>query len=165
MTSREKLMYLVGECKDMIEDCGFNLPYIQYEFDNATKRLGQCQRRGNNYKIKISQNYFEEYIKNGEEEKIKDTILHEMCHALPNGMNHKSQWQFYANKVNRLFGYNIKRLADSDDVSTKIVQNSANYIIECLNCGHKYYYQRMTSKLKNLNNCSCGKCKGKLQLI
>lgn len=165
MTNYQKFMQIVGECKDKIEDCGFTLPYIQYELGDAKRRLGQCNYKNGRYTINISKCYFEKYIATGEIDKIEDTILHEMCHALPNGMNHKAQWQFYANKVNRMFGYNIKRLAETDETIKEVKIENAKYTIVCQNCGHTYYYQRMTNKLKNLSNCHCGKCKGKLALV
>lgn len=157
---------IIKECKQEIESCGFTLPYIKYENrTNITHMLGTCYKRGDNYRIELSIPHIIKYLERGERDKIKDTVLHEMCHALPNGMNHKGQWKVYTSVLNRKYGYNLKRCADNDEVITELVQQKTKYTIVCQNCKEIYYYSRKPKCMNNLSNCSCGKCKTKGSLI
>lgn len=157
---------LVAECKMMVEGCGLKLPdNIYYTLNNRSKRrIGCCKRKYNNIIIEMSQNYFEEYLRVGDIEKIKDTLLHEMCHALPNGNSHGYIWKGYANKINAKYGFNIKRLADIDEVIKSEKMKNANYFICCKQCGKTTPKQRASKQIKYIELYRCGLCGGKLEV-
>ena len=53
---------------------------------------------------------------------LKNTIIHELLHTCVGCMNHKAKWKFYADKVNRAYGYDdIKRTSTADEKGVKEV--------------------------------------------
>lgn len=157
---------LIVECKNEVESCGFKLPYIKYEYKtNITHYLGICHRKGAEYTIELSIPHMIRYFERNEIDKIKDTILHEMCHALPKGMTHKGQWKVYTNTLNKKYGYDIKTSADDDEVIEELNKIKAKYTVVCEECGYTYYYSRRPKILNTLNTCKCGNCHTKGKLI
>lgn len=107
-----------------------------FSFDNAKKRYGCC--RYSRKSISLSSPLTE--IR--EKENVKNTILHEIAHALVgSGHNHDSVWKTKAMEI----GCNGNRC--SSDVSLK-----GNWIGECPN-GHLSYRHR-----KPRRRISCGVC-------
>ncbi len=97
---------------------------------------------------------------------IKNTILHELIHCMPNCNNHGKEFKFYANYINENLGYDIQRLGNKkEDYKKSNLEYKENdldykYIIQCSQCGLIYYRQRL--KRNFLRDYRCGKCKGKL---
>jgi len=159
---------LVAECKNELESIGLQLPTINYVLNTrAKKRMGQCRSKIKNvyYEIELSKNYMDIYAKQNNFSEIKNTIIHEMLHTLPNCMNHGNQWQSYANTVNRKLGYKISRLASVDNEVKQEMVQKAKYHVICNECGQIYYHNRKTKYFDVLDRCSCHKCKGSLKLI
>ena len=162
---------LTKECEEMIKACGFDVPYIHYSL-SPTKGswLGRCIIQRNYFSddditIKLSARYFEAYLKTGQIEKIKDTILHEICHALPNGAGHGYQWKRYADVVNRKYGYDIKRLAETDETIKTEKLKTAKYMFVCESCGQIIIRQRESNFTKRYQLYHCGKCKGSFKKV
>ena len=44
------------------------------------------------------------------EKSCKETIIHEILHTCKNCMKHTGQWKYYAEVMNQVYGYNIKRI-------------------------------------------------------
>ena len=101
------------------------------------------------------------------EDIIKNTIVHELIHCLPNCNNHGKEFKKYAKIVNEKLGYNIARLGNKEEDYRKseleYKEKEYKYKIICTNCKYIYYRQRL---IKNfLKKYRCGKCKGKLSLM
>ena len=101
---------------------------------------------------------------------IKNTIIHELIHCLPNCNNHGKEFKKYANYINEKLGYQIQRLGNKEEdyeksnISYDKQQDlNYNYKIKCKDCGFIYYRQRL--KKNFFKDYRCGKCKGKLELI
>ena len=159
---------LTSECENELKSIGYQLPTINYKINNRAKtRLGQCKQKIKNvyYEINLSSNYMDEYIKMNRIDKIKNTIIHELLHTMPNCMNHGNEWQKHANIVNKKLGYNISRLATVENEVKKELIKKSKYQIEC-ECGQTYFYNRKTKYMDRLETCSCHKCNSKnLKLI
>ena len=99
---------------------------------------------------------------------IKNTIIHELIHCIPNCNNHGKLFKTYAKYINENLGYNISRLGNreedykSSNLEYKEESPKYKYKISCQKCGSIIYRQRLqTNKLKYYR---CGKCGGKLEL-
>lgn len=65
----------------------------RFEFDFAKRRFGQCNYRRRTIKLSAELSYLNSY------EQIRDTVLHEIAHALTPGANHGLAWQLKAAEI------------------------------------------------------------------
>jgi len=114
----------------------------QFEFDNARRRFGVCRFRTK--RIGLSQHL----VALNYEAKVKDTILHEIAHALV-GAKHGHDWVWKRKAIE--IGCNGERCYSSAEVNTP----QSRYIALCVGCNttHKKHRAPKTS-------ASCGKCSG-----
>jgi predicted SprT family Zn-dependent metalloprotease len=98
---------------------------------------------------------------------LKETILHELCHTIKGGMAHTGAWKTAVEKLNRKFGYNIKRVNTNEDkgVDNEDMQNRAKYVFQCKDCGSLIYRFKASNFTKNYDCYVCGKCGGKFKKI
>jgi predicted SprT family Zn-dependent metalloprotease len=113
---------------------------FRFEFDNAKQRFGSCSFYPRF--ITLSKHL----VQLNDYEAVKDTILHEIAHALVGpGYGHCWVWKRMAIEI----GCNGKRCYSSED--TILVERTL--IAKCPNCGKEYGRFRMPRK-----QYSCGKC-------
>ena len=163
----------VNECLCEIKDYGINIKDLPTDLKfvvntRAKHRFGQCKYRcGKAFEINISSFMLDENILE-DDNHLKNTIIHEILHALTPGDGHKGQWKSLANKVNVSSGgkYHIERCGSWSDMGidqTKVMSpNRIKHIIMCPNCKHEWKYSRKTKAVKHPNLYQCGKCKVKL---
>lgn len=119
-----------------------DIEFWDFKFDNAKNRFGSC--RYHSRYITLSKHL----VQLNDYEIVKDTILHEIAHALVGpGNGHNWVWRQKAIEI----GCNGKRCYDTEKVNAVI----GKLVAECPNCKHKFYKHR---KLKNRRR-GCGKCK------
>lgn len=110
----------------------------RFQFDNAKSRFGCCK-----YYPKLI-TLSRKLVELNEEDKVVDTILHEIAHALTPGEGHNEVWRKKAIEIgssgNRCY-------------SVEVVSPESKYIAKCKNCGFVYKREKMAIK-----NSSCGKC-------
>jgi predicted SprT family Zn-dependent metalloprotease len=99
---------------------------------------------------------------------VKNTIIHELIHCLPECDNHGSKFKRYASFINEQLGYNIARLgnkAEDYKKSNKQFDEEIvyNYEIKCKNCGQTFYRKKINKGFEK--KYFCGKCKGKFIVI
>lgn len=152
---------LIIECQNEVNECGLEIaPHIDYTLNNRLSIRGRCIKvMSDTFEVQLSGRHFKEYFARGEYDTIKGIILHEMCHAMPNGFNHGTTWKAYADKLNKRFGYNISRLAEMDDVSSKI--KGLTHIVYCRFCDEEFATSKKAHE--NINRYRCSKCKGELE--
>lgn len=99
-----------------------HLTYLdwKFKFDNAKRRFGRCQ-----YGTKTISLSKPLVIAN-DEAQVRDTILHEIAHALAPGHGHDNHWK---NRC-RAIGANPQRCYSADEVSGVI----APYGLYCPTC-------------------------------
>lgn len=158
------------ECMKMLDNIGIKYGNIKEIKVNtrAKKRWGQCELvPGEGYSININIVLLDERNDiNG----LKNTIIHELLHSCDGCMNHGEKWRLLANKVNDVYGLNIKRTSNSDekgiDKST-IVKSQVvyKYEIQCIDCGHVYKRAKMSTVIQHPEEYRCSHCGGKLQRI
>ena len=180
-----KLEQLFNECKEELFKIGIDLKNVG-EINitlskRNNKRYGCCKQEKPNKKnlyIYRGKIYYRNFYKHNieiskwvmelNEDIIKNTIIHELIHCLPNCNNHGKEFKKYASIINEKLGYNIARLGNKkEDYKKSNIEykekESYNYKIICTNCNEIYYRKRLGKNF--LKKYRCGKCKGKLNLI
>lgn len=113
----------------------------KFQFDNAKRRFGCCMYRKK--VISLSKHLTEL----NEFDQVRDTILHEIAHALTPGAHHGPKWVAKALEI----GCNGKRCYSSNEV-TKV---KGNYVATCGTCNNDTY--KFKKPRKGILY-SCGKC-------
>ena len=133
----------------------------EWKVSRAVSRWGMCSYkvRAHAYTISISKTLLDD---NAPVKGLKETILHELIHAVDGCLNHGYKWTTLVNKVNNAYGYDIQQ---TDDFEHKGFENDPmdsvyKYRLTCEGCGHIYRYARMCSTIKSAvahkATCSCG---------
>ena len=141
-------------------------------YNSVVEKMDKLKQEGKKRYIKYSK--FEKHsieiskwVMELNDDIIKNTILHEIIHCLPNCSNHGEEFKKYAHYINRKLGYNISRLGDKnkdlEQSNIKVEDEKYNYKIECLKCGYFFYRKKL-----NVNYSAkyrCGKCNGKFMVL
>jgi len=151
------------EARQQLVEIGF--PYVECEIKlNSRLKVTLGQSYDLAKKIEINKDYF----LHGNEENIKDTIMHELTHQLaPKESHHDNKWHDIVNYINKYLGMNIQQYATSKDYDYKVA--SGKYVIlKCIKCGNVHSPTKMHSKGLDymLEKYLCGnrKCNGKLEV-
>ncbi|HMW11078.1 MAG TPA: SprT-like domain-containing protein [Bacteroidia bacterium] len=114
----------------------------RFTFDRAKLRNGLCQYRTKT--ISLSENY----IRLNTDAKIKNTILHEIAHALVGKKHgHDAVWRAKAIEIG----------CSGERCTSNTLHIEGKYIATCKNCG-KVSYRYKKPKINRVH--SCGKCSG-----
>ena len=105
----------------------------RFEYDFAKRRFGQC-----NYKTRTIKLSAELTIRNSAEQ-VRDTILHEIAHALTPGAKHGERWRAKAAEI----GCTAERCYSSKTVVTP----EPKIIYVCPNCGLQYKRLRRSARM------------------
>lgn len=157
------------ECMTELDNIGIEYGNI-IEFTvntRAKKRWGQCKAVPGGYSINISNVLLDE---RNDIKGLKETIHHELLHSCKGCMNHGNNWKRLAQKVNRTYGYNIKRTNSAADKGVleetrpPVKQREINHKVVCLDCGHIYTRTKASKLITHTSHYRCGCCHGKLKL-
>lgn len=107
-----------------------------FQFDESIRRFGYCHSR----KKLISMSW--KLVSLNNETEVKDTILHEIAHALTPKCHHNWKWKAKALEI----GCNGHRCYGEEVITPK-----AKYKTICPVCGHE-------GERNKIKNCSCGHC-------
>jgi predicted SprT family Zn-dependent metalloprotease len=114
-------------------------PEYTFQFDNAKVRFGYCN--WNKKIISLSKHL----VLMNDEEQVKDTILHEIAHALTPKQRHNSVWRAKAIEI----GCDGNSCCDDKVVNIP----KGKYVYQCPICEEKYYQHR-----RYYRKTACGKC-------
>ena len=161
-----------NECIAELESFGIDTSKIPADLDwkvsRAKQRYGQCKsRNGKAYEINISSFMLDENVLK-DDIHLRDTIIHELLHALTPGDNHGPKWKRLANEVNVKSGgkYNIQRCSSDEAMGIKRTDHvKIRHILKCKGCGREYRYQRKSKAVKHPELYRCGFCKSDLEAI
>lgn len=111
-TANKMLQRAINQTLDVGIKCGKIMPTLKIN-QRASSFWGKChivtQYKGENiYQIEVSKHTLD-----GNEESIMNTICHEVLHSCDGCMNHGVIWKTYASRMNRKYGYDIKRSSTS----------------------------------------------------
>lgn len=101
------------------------------------------------------------YLLESSENAVMDTLLHEILHTCYNSFNHGKTWQRYAERLNRKYGFHIKR-TQNYTVKEISPQQIFKYFVKCKNCGNVIGKARLSKVITNPENYRCARCKGEL---
>lgn len=151
------------ECRQMLLALGIPVREAAVAADTRKRRTwGNCRRDVfGNYTITVNQIFLEE---TNSDYGLKDTLMHELLHTCPGCLNHGPEWQYWAERVNRAYGYHIKRTSNAEE---KRVKDNADdgrpvYHLKCLHCGQDIVKFRMCESVRHPEDFRCGRCGGNL---
>lgn len=164
MKELQKRNFTTDDLRKEVENCLYKIKEIgliknnerninNYEFSFNSRKLntyGTCKTIVPNKKYLITLNLL--YVQYGTIEQIRNTIMHEILHSLPNGHGHKGKWKQYASIVNsKYLEYHISRTSYSKEYQLALKANIVpNYTLICPNCNETWRYQRKTKLISNL---------------
>ena len=119
-----------------------NLSDWRFEFDTAKRRFGVCRHR-----LKVI-GLSKELILLNSVEQVKNTILHEIAHALTPRHKHDDVWRAKAIEI----GSDGNRCYSSQEVETI----KGNYQAVCPICGHIHYKFRQIRVKYSCSVCAKG---------
>lgn len=157
------LKKLANECMTELDAIGIQYGnVISWEVNTRAKnRWGQCRYiGGGRYSINITNRLLDDNLP---DEAAKQTIIHELLHSVDGCMNHGTNWKRVADKVNRVYHYNIKRTTSYDEKGVE--PPKPKYIVACPCCGRTWEYVRMCDTVKRPQAYTCGVCHENLERI
>jgi predicted SprT family Zn-dependent metalloprotease len=114
-------------------------PNYNFEFSKTKSIFGDCYTLTQT--IRIS-----EYLTGlNDEGAVRDTILHEIAHALTPGQKHNKVWKRKAREI----GCNGKSGYDS----SQIQKPKGNYVYECPNCKKEFQMYRIKRRMSACREC------------
>ncbi len=120
-----------------------------FKFDHAHRRFGSCRPRSKIITLSKPLTLL------NPEEKVRDTLLHEIAHALTPGDNHGPRWKAMCVRI----GAKPERCYSESDVAAP-PRRPARYALGCPKCNWWAARHRQT-KTKYL----CRRCRGPLRFI
>ena len=166
ITVEENILPYVEKATDILDAC--NIKYsdrIDSVMINRRLRTswGLC-RKINRYGEKWFAIELNQYLFEGSKEAVMNTLLHELLHTCYHCFNHGKTWQKYAQKINTMYGFHIKRTENCE--ANEVELNKVfKYFVKCKTCGNVVGKTRLCSVIKNPEKYRCGRCKGSLQRV
>ena len=120
-----------------------------FAFNNRKRALGVCKYRSRT--IELSKFF----IVNSPEDEVLQTILHEIAHAIAgHAAGHGWKWRQVARQIGVK---DPSRCASANEQHLQALQQTANYICVCPNCGDTYHAHRMGRRMRTCTY-RCNKC-------
>lgn len=168
----EFLQYLLKEVIEEAKAVGIPissriLPQVKIN-RRAKGRFGGCgkERKGliNVFRIEISGSLLDEAENDDYSDdrvfKIRQILAHEILHTCRGCSNHGERWKSYAEKMNYMYGYNIKRLTTYEEMGMDVPdgEEDLRYVLECEKCGIHVSRRRSSRFVQypHLYRCGCG---------
>jgi predicted SprT family Zn-dependent metalloprotease len=142
---------------------------LDWKVSRAKKRYGQCKsRNGVPFEINISSFMLDENVLK-DDLHLRNTIIHELLHALTPGAHHGGEWKRLANKVNIKSGgkYHIARCSSDENMGIDMKEKPVKikYILRCTGCGIKQEYLKKSKVIQHPEWYRCSKCKSDFEVI
>ncbi len=152
-------------------------PHV-YINTRAKCRFGACRKdyKTGKYIIELA-----EAMLTAPQEKIRQTLMHEVLHTIRGCHSHGAKWQRCADIVNKTYGYNIKRASTPEEngvtdasfmeyhrkreyLNSDQAAEDSKYLVVCTSCGAKFPRVKMCKIVEKpqMYRCRCG---GKLERI
>ena len=128
----------VDKSREMLKEY---CPDYSFDVNGAKNRCGLCNYRKKT--IELS----EHFIKLNDWPIVKNTLLHEIAHALTKGEGHNYVWKA---KCEELGMVNVKRL------NTRAQMPRGNIIYQCINCDNQFNLHKRIKRKRACTVC-CNK--------
>ena len=90
---------------------------------------------------------------------LETTVMHEILHTCEGCMNHGQTWKNLADKVNRAYGYNIKRATSAEEKGIDpVVEKVIRYRFVCHGCNGIVDRQRKSEFTEHYWRYRCARC-------
>jgi len=157
MNYNKLLQEVIAEAKRINIPISNNiLPEVKVN-TRAKNRFGCCKKKGNSFQIEIAS-----FMNQAKEIDIRETLAHEILHTCKDCFNHQLQWQAWAYKMNREYGYSINTVGDAVAMGIAIPMKR-NYVLVCQKCNNEIVKERMCKVVKHPEKFHC-RCGGRLVL-
>lgn len=110
---------MLAECIELMKELGVPIsdsicPVVR--LNGSRCRYGSCYDRGARKAYTEYDFYIEisGHILQNTEKSIRNTLLHELLHTMPEGYDHRGEWKKWAKYVSEKTGYNIQRLSGDE---------------------------------------------------
>lgn len=136
--------------------------------NRLSRALGRCVRKNGVFYIELARKSVAEGV---DVNFIKNIIMYELIHTMPNCWNHGPVFQNYARIINRGLGYHVSTTETIENmmvagVKPLIKSEVAKYALVCRKCGKEVAYrQRWCDLTANPGNYRHGGCGGDLKTI
>ena len=153
---------LKEKCIDEVTHLGIKLGNISsWKINTRAKtRWGLCKLNpDDSYSIEIAARLLED--DRISETACKETIIHELLHTCKGCMRHTGKWKYYAEVVNQVYGYNIKRVTKGIEKGVENYESkemNVKYVFTCGNCGATIYRKRDSKFTKYYRYYGCARC-------
>ena len=161
-----RLETVLNKCKKQCD--ALKIPYgnvVQIvPSQRVTRKWGSCRvAMGMNF-ITINKRLLEKDVS---ENALQDTVMHELLHTCPGCANHGNTWKYYAELVNRAYGYQIKRCTSAEEKGISIPEKKVNikYRFRCKKCGKIVERQRASAFTRAPEKYRCAVCGGEFEKI
>ena len=160
------LQKIARECMTELDNLGIEYGNIKsFEINTrAKKRWGQCKAVTDGYTINISIRLLDE---DTPLKSLKETVFHEILHTCKGCFNHGEMWKRYALKINKAYGYNIKRCTSASEKGVERITEAKQikHKFVCENCGQVINRLKESKFTKYYTRYKCSACGGKFTKI
>lgn len=119
----------------------------------ARTRFGCCIRKNGSYTIELSAKLAEQ----GREEAVLQVLAHEVLHTCYGCSNHGARWRAYAQRMNEVYGYRVRRTDQYQDLGIED-DRPVRYFVVCQLCGRRIPRMKRSPLVDHPERyrCACG---------
>ena len=123
----------------------------------AVRRFGACKYSGGRYTIELSAR-----LQGAHDQACMQVLAHELLHTCPGCADHGTRWRGYAQRMNRAYGYDIRRTMGERELG--LPEPPAKYIVKCTRCGARIERLRRSKLVAQPHRFRC-RCGGELIVL
>ena len=121
--SDARINRMLAECIALMKDLGVpisNSICPTVKLIGSRRTLGRCCKKGSRKRYSEYDYYIEisGHTLGNTEKSLRNTIIHELIHTVPDGFCHTGEWKKWAKYVNARTDYKIQRLASEEQVKS-----------------------------------------------
>ena len=124
----------------------------------AKTRLGCCRTTGEGHTIEVSA-----VLLDAGGDAVRQVLAHEVLHTCPGCANHGPRWRHWAERMNRAYGYRIRR-TDSYQALGLPDPRPVRYLVVCTRCGRELPRMKRSPLVNHPERYRC-RCGGTLQVL
>lgn len=124
----------------------------------AATRFGCCKLQKGRYTIEVA-----ETVAWGPEKSCREVLAHELLHTCWGCRNHGARWRGYAERMNRAYGYAIRRVTTAASLGLQGIREP-KYVFKCQKCGAEIPRFRASNLTRHPERYRC-RCGGELTRV
>ena len=124
----------------------------------ARTRFGCCIQKNGRFYIELASQ-----LLGAEEQAVCQVLAHEVLHTCPGCANHGPRWRYWAERMNRAYGYHIQRTGSYQALGLSDPR-PVRYLVVCSRCGREIPRMKRSSLVDHPERYRC-RCGGILQVL